>query len=240
MSVSVSNTTTRERERPRAQAAPYDLSARGVGALLVGAGVLALAGNLVHPRYSGADVVIYGRIAHSALFVAADLVLLPALLLLTIGLVGLARRTPGTAGAVARVCAIVGGGIALTQTGIELQAVRQQARILAAAPSGDRPGAFWSTNALDRLNGALTASWIVLLLGVAPLIVALIQLTAKSAPRAIAIVGCVGAAACMCVGVIDLLSQDQGRADVAFLVGSLLLTAWVIATGYVMARTSDA
>ena len=36
------------------------------------------------------------------------------------------------------------------------------------------------------------------------------------------------------IGILDLLSHDQGAQDTAFLIGSLLLTAWVITTGYTL------
>ena len=240
MSEPISDTATRERAQRGAQAVPSGVpTGRVVGVLLLCAGTLALAGNLLHPRYSGADVAIYRQIAGSSMFVVADLLLLPALVLGTIGLAGLARRGSGSFGDVARVTAIVGGALAIAQTGVELQALRQQARTFAAAASLDRVGAFWSTNSLDRLNGALTASWIVLLLGVTPLLLALIQLTARTAPGGVALVGGAGGVICAGVGVINLLSQDQGHADVTFLVGSLLTTTWILTTGYLLASKPE-
>lgn len=218
-------------------AQPTATPARATGVLLVAAGVFALAGNLLHPRYSGSDVDIYRHIAGSTSYAVADVLLLPAFVLLTLGLAALARRDAGPLADAARVITVIGGSIAVAQTIVELQALRQQSKIFVSAPATDRVGAFWSTNSLDRLNGALSGSWVILLLGVAPVLLAARQLTTNTARREVAALGLAGGLTCTVVGVIDVLSQDQGRANVAFLVGSLLLTGWVLATGATMVRT---
>jgi hypothetical protein len=206
--------------------------------VLVGAGLFGLAGNMLHPRYAGEDVDIYRHIAASDRYAVADLVLVPALVLLTIGLAALARRASGSLGDIARIVALIGGALGVAEIVVELQGVRQQAKLFVSAMPGDRPGAFWSTNAIDRINGALTGGWVILLLGVAPLLLGAIQLTDRAMPRVVALAGCAGGAVGAVVGVIDLLSSDQGRANLAFLIGSLVVTGWVIATGFVLTRTS--
>ena len=212
--------------------------ARTVGTLLVAAGAFALVGNLLHPRFSGADVDVYRHIAGSTRYAVADLVLLPAFVLLTIGLAALARRDPTSPADAARMITLIGGSIGVAQTVVELQALRQQSKLFVAAPATDRVGAFWSTNSLDRLNGALTGGWVILLLGVAPVLLAARQFAVGTVRREIAALGMAGGVICVVVGVIEVLSQDQGRVNVAFLVGSLLLTAWVLATGATMMRTA--
>jgi len=210
------------------------------GPILLGAGVTALAANLLHPRFSGADVAVYRQIASSDRYALADTMLLGALLLLTVGFAALARqlRVRSAIADSARITALVGGTLAIAQTGVELQGLRQQARVFAAAADADQVGAFWSTNSLDRLNAALTALWIIVLLGLTPLLLVAAQLQTRSAPRALALLGGTAATICTAVGIVDLLSHDQGAQDTAFLIGSLLLTAWVITTGYTLMRTA--
>ena len=75
-----------------------------------------------------------------------------------------------------------------------------------------------------------------MLLGLTPLLLAAAQPRTRSAPRALAILGRTAATICTAVGIVDLLSQDEGTQDTVFLVGSLLLTGWVITTGHTLTR----
>lgn len=208
------------------------------GVLLLFAGALALVGNLLFPRFTGSDTEIYRRIAGSTRYVAADLVLLVALVVLTIGFARAARHAAGRAADIARVTALAGGSIAIAEIGVELQGLRQQVRIFAAARGSDRVGAFWSANSLDHLNGALNASWTLVLLGVTPVLLALAQLRSATAPRGLAVLGISAGTICIVVALFDLVARDQARADDAFLIGSLLLTGWVFATGYLQTKAT--
>ena len=204
------------------------------GLILIAAGVLALAGNLLHPRFGGNDVEVYRHLANSTRLVFADALLLPALVLLTIGLVGLAEMLQAASplAEIGRLLALVGGTIALSQTAVEMYGMRQQARVFAGASPSDQVGAFWSTSSLDRLSSALLATWIVLLLGVTPALLAWVALAARRTPRWLGLLGCAAGAICAGVGVFDLFRGDHSAADIPFLAGSLLLTAWVVGSGW--------
>ena len=45
-----------------------------------------------------------------------------------------------------------------------------------------------------------------------------------------------GGALCLVVGVVNLGLDDQSTLDIPFLIGSLLVTGWVLAAGLVMLR----
>lgn len=210
------------------------------GMLLIAAGVLALAGNLLHPRFDGDDVTVYRQIAHSTRYPAADVVLLMAFLFLTAGLATLITGLVTRSGRprpilaeLARLAIIVGGTLAIAQTTVELTGLRQQARTFAQAPVTNNADAFWATNSLDSLNNALSATWTLILIGVAPVLIVLScrRLAAKY-PLPLAVVGVVGGIVCGGVAVYNLLSSENSNADIPFLIGSLLVTAWVLVTGW--------
>jgi hypothetical protein len=207
-----------------------------VGLMLAGGGVLAVVANVLHPRFDGPDVETYHQIAHSSTYLAATLALTAAMLLITLGLVGLADHIgPGHPVAHAgRLTALVGGTIAVIQSGVDLAAVRQQAITFSDAGPGDQVGAFWSTNSLDRLSSGLFALWTVILLGLSPLLLcAAARLTGRPVRwlRPLTLLGSLGGLACLVVGVIDLFARDQSTTTIAFTAGSVLVTLWILGTG---------
>jgi hypothetical protein len=209
---------------------------RYVGLMLTAGGVLAAIANLLHPRYSGEDVDVYHQIAGSTTYLVATLALTGALLVVTIGLVGLADHIgPGHPVAHAgRITAMLGGTIAVIQSGVDLGAVRQQAITFADAGTGDQVGAFWSTNSLDRLSSGLFALWTVILLGLTPLLLSTaVRLAGRPLRwhRSLTWLGALGGLACLAVGVADLFAPDQGTTTIAFTTGSVLVTLWILGTG---------
>ena len=210
------------------------MSVRSAGAATLAGGVLSLVGNLIHPRYpDDEDVVMYRKIADSTMFAVADVILIVAIALVVAGLVGVAQALGSDAAARnARLAVVVGGTVAIAQLGIELFGVRQQANIFADASDSDRLGAFWATNALDHVSSALFATFTVFLLGVAPLLLGWAMLRVKGFyPAWLAGLGMAGGTVCVVVGFMNLLTSDQADNEIAFLVGSLLVTIWVLATG---------
>jgi hypothetical protein len=202
---------------------------RAGGAAAVVGGVLGLVGNLLHPRYGHvADVDIYSRIAVSDRFRIADFLIIIALLLTMAGFVAVARALSGGRGAMlARLgadAALVGGAIAIASIALDLYAFKQ------AAPA-DRVGAFWATNAIDKINTGALGAWTIVFLGVAPLLIGAAALAARRGPAWVGLTGTVGGALCLVVGFIDLSRQDQTPTQIPFLVGSLLVTAWIITAG---------
>jgi hypothetical protein len=223
-------------------AADAEMDVRRVGgyALVVG-GVLSLVGNLAHPRYANDDDVdIYRKVAHSTLFEFADAILIVGLVCVLIGLVFLARSLRETTVTMAaRVTALVGGTIAVAQFGLELYGYRQEARLFASVPSGtNQVSAFWATSALDHLNSGLFDVWTMLFLGVTPLLLSFAM--RRTFATWLAVVGAVGGAVCLVVGFANLFRQDQGDLDIPFLVGSLLVTVWILVAGFLLISRRNA
>ncbi|HYT38938.1 MAG TPA: hypothetical protein VEN99_05480 [Acidimicrobiia bacterium] len=217
----------------------------GAAAAVVGA-LLALAGNLLHPRFGDiADVDLYRKIAGSDRWLTSDLLIIAALVLSTAGLVAIARSLHGGGmdGALARyagVAAMVGGAMAIMQTGVDAFAFRQAARAFSGAPAQDLVGAFWATNAIDKLGVALFATWTFVFLGVVPLLLAAAAFRTRRYPLAMTTVGAIGGLGCAVVGVVNLVRLDQSATEIPFLVGSLLVTAWLLWAGVVLwQQTAD-
>ena len=209
-------------------------------AAVVGA-VPALAGNLIHPRAEDSDFETYQRFAHSSSLRSADLILIPALILLTVAVVGIARSLEGDDLEVfARLGAlfgVVGGTIAIAQFGLESYAYRLQAQTFEGARPADLRGAFWATNAVDHVNNALFMTWILVFLGIAPFVIGLGMARSARWPTWIGVLGGLGGAVCAVVAAILFVQTDAGSQDAAFLVGSLLVTAWFLCAGVWLLRS---
>jgi hypothetical protein len=202
------------------------------GAVLLASGLLGLVGNLMHPRMTGEDVAIYQRIAGSGWYLASDLLVLVAILLLIAGLADLSTRMSGSLAAYGRLAVIVGGTIAVSEITIDLSGLRQHARTFVAATPSDHVGAFWATNAIDGINSSLFGAWTAILLGLSPLLLAAACWTHRRHPRWLCAIGMGAGLVCLAVGTIRLLSSNPGDTDVAFLVASLLFTIWIIGAGW--------
>jgi len=209
-------------------------------AAVVGA-VLALAGNLIHPRSDDSDFETYQRFAHSSSLRSADLILIVALILLTVAAVGIARSLEGNDLEVfARLGAlfgVVGGTIAIAQFGLESYAYRLQAQVFEGARPADLRGAFWATNAVDHVNSGLFMTWTLVFLGIAPFVIGLGMARSTRWPTWIGVLGGLGGAVCAVVAAILFVQTDSGSQDAAFLVGSLLVTAWFFCAGVWLLRS---
>lgn len=203
--------------------------------------VAALVGNIVHPRYSGDDVDTYRSIASSSRFRTADVFIILAFLLVAAAMMSFARiwgvRRAEALGYYGRFAAAVGGTLGLVGIAIETYAFKEQAHQFVTADGRNIVSAFWATNALDHVDSALLDITTVVLLGIAPCLIAAAQLLHRNDAPRLSITGLAGGAVCAVTGVIGLLVRDQSSIDVPFLVGSLLVTLWVFATGLHLART---
>jgi hypothetical protein len=227
-------------------------SSRTVALLAIGGGVVALVGNVLAPRFNGDNSTVYRDIASSSRFTITGVIILVAILLVTAAFAGLSRiwATDGNVelAGYARLAVVIGGAIALLQIGVELYGYRYQARAFSdfATSSAQSPiktqnliSAFWATDAFDHLSSALMAVWTLILLGLAPVLLGAAQLRTRAIGARLGLVAVVGGLVCAVVGVASLLHEDQSTFDVPFLIGSLLVTAWLIATGVLLARSAS-
>lgn len=209
------------------------------GGLLVSGGLLAVLGNLLHPRFTQDNRdELYRAVNLSDRLLVADLVLIPAILLVTAGLVELGhllgRRGAPALGRLARTAAVAGGAVAVLQFVVEGYAFKQAAHIFALTLTDEQNkiGAFYSTAAVERINTAMFSTWTMILLGVTPLLLVAAMWLTRSFPSWLSIAGGVGAVVCLLTALINIAREDQSTLLLlVFLVGSLLVTCWVIATG---------
>ena len=217
-----------------------DLSRKLGGRLAVIGGVLAVVGNVIHPRFNGDPVQAYRDVARSDALVPANLLLIVALLLATVGVMTIAWTLLGGPGRdLARIgsaAALAGGLLGVLQFGVENYAYRQLARAFASADAADRRGAFWATSAVDHVNSAMFSVWSMLFLGLAPLLIGLAMMANRQYPSWLSMLGIVGGLICVVVGMVNLVRDDQSTLNIPFLVGSLLVTAWIIASGALLMR----
>jgi hypothetical protein len=209
----------------------------GGGAAVAG-GVLALVGNLAHPRYGDdEDFEIYRKIAVSDRYVVSDYILIVALILVTGGFVAVARRSGDSPWAeYGRLAALVGGAIAIAEIGLEMFAFKHQTEVFARATPEDLNGSFWAANALDHVNTALFNTWTLVFLGIAPVLIAIAALRARRFPQWVSALALLGGAICAFVGMVNLGRDDQTTLEIPFLIGSLVVTAWIISAGRFLAR----
>ena len=208
---------------------------------ITGAG-LALIGNALAPRINGDDVDVYRKIASSDRYAVAAVVVLIALIVVVAAFVGLSRHLGvgdlSDLGEYARLAAIVGGAIAVVQAGLELYGYRQQAKAFDGANAHNVVSAFWATNALDHANSALFATWTIVLLGLAPLLLGAAQWRFASAAR-LGTAAMIGGAVCFIVGIGELLTADQSSYDIPFAIGSVVVTLWLLVTGVTLWRRTE-
>jgi hypothetical protein len=215
---------------------------RVAGATAIVGGVVALVGNALGPRFNDDDVVVYRKIAHSTRFTVSGVIVLVAVLLVTAAMVGFARSAGSSEFAYyGRLAAVVGGSLAILQTGAELYGYKQQAEAFASANDHNVVSAFWATNAMDHLSSSMFAVWTLVLLGIAPALIAAAFVRSRGlgpvASMRLGAVGLIGGLVCIVVGVGSLLHGDQSVFDIPFAIGSVLVTIWVIGTGVVLWRT---
>lgn len=212
---------------------------RVTAALAVTGAVVAGVGNGIAPRINGDSVDVYHRIANSTRFAVSGVIVLVAVVLVTAAFVGLTRvRGAGELSFYGRVAAVAGGGLAVLQVGVELYGYRQQAKAFDGANSQNVVSAFWSANALDHISSAMFASWTIVLLGLAPILIGAAQWRGAASSR-LGLAAVLGGAVCVVVGVGELLTEDQSKYDAPFAIGSVIVTLWLLITGLQMWRQTD-
>ena len=215
---------------------------RVTGLLAMTGAIVALIGNAIAPRLNGDDVAVYHRIARSGRFEMAGVIVLVAIVLVIAAFAGISRTAPvnvqGQLADYARLAVVVGGAVAVVQVAVELYGYRQQALAFHRANSFNVVGAFWATNALDHVNSALMATWTLVFLGLAPILLGTAQLRARFSGR-LGLAAVVGGVVCAVVGFAELLKTDQSTFDIPFAIGSVIVTLWLLGTGVVLWRNPD-
>jgi hypothetical protein len=62
------------------------------------------------------------------------------------------------------------------------------------------------------------------------------MLQSQAYPSWLAGLGIIGGLICLLVGTVNLVKEDQAALNLVFLVGSLLVTAWLLVSGVLLRR----
>jgi hypothetical protein len=218
--------------------------ARAGAAAAMAGGAFALAGNIVAPRYVDMESVeIYHKVGTSDRFLAANLLILVALLLTTVGFVAIGHAIQDSgqwaAGRLGVLAASVGGTIAIVQAAIETYAYRQEAIVFVNASESDRAGSFWATDSLEKVNNSLFSLWTIVFLGLAPIALGVAMRHVAAFGQLLGSLGAVGGILCVVVGAINLMRSDQDVTVIPFAVGSVLVTIWILWGGYRLSKLAD-
>lgn len=214
----------------------------GLAAVL--GGVLALVGNALHPRWTDVeDTELYRNVADSGVWKFDHLLLMVALVLTTAGSVAIARSLhDGDGDTLARyglLATVVGGAIALTGIGLDTYAYRAAAENFVGATEQDQVGAFWAVNAVDHVSTALFNVFTFVLLGVSPLLLGMAAIRSRRYPAWLGWAATAGGAVCTVVGLWGLGTRDQDMLVLPFIVGSVLVTLWILGAGWMLWQAPD-
>ena len=209
------------------------------GAAAVVGGVLALVGNLLAPRWTDIDdAERYRKVADSGIWRADMFILVVAIILITAGTVAVARSLEGggsdALAAYGRLAAVVGASIALMDFAITASAFKDSADAFASATRQDQVSAFWATNAIDHVLGAMFSAWTIVLLGVSPLLLGAAALRTKRYPAWLGWAAIVGGLICLGIGFAGLTTTDGDSLVIPFAIGSVLVTVWGLGAGWML------
>jgi uncharacterized membrane protein len=165
----------------------------------------------------------------------ADALILVAILVLLAGVILLVDRLRSGVStelaAIATVTIYTGGAIAITQTAIHLEALRNQAEQWFRVRHGtEAVAAFYGAAAIQSINDALGHIWSILLLGILPIAVGLMLLQARRAKPAHAYAGVIAGIAGL-LGPTLALGNLHDTSNTIFTIGQLLVIAWLMALG---------
>jgi hypothetical protein len=212
-------------------------SVRSGGVCAAVGGVLALLGSLTQPTFDGDFDVVLEGIATSQWRPVALLLQLAGIVLLAIGGLSiaavLAERPGGVAAAAARPLLIIGGAVALSSLAIGMHALRQLAEVHTAAGATD--AALSSGYAVGTLVDALDNLWLLVLLGLVPVLLAVAMFRTRLFPVWLAAMAAAGGVVGTVVGTIGLFAIDDLDLGAPALIGELLVGAAVIAAGALLA-----
>ena len=217
----------------------------GAVAAVIG-GILALAGNILHPRESGqlddAESLL-AVAARSDTWVIDHLVILIAVTLLLLAFYGLSRSFTGEPGRswarFAWAMAIIGVVFALTLMLAEATAMAALADTWANGSGADRDVALAAGRAIVELSLTLSVGAMLFLFGAAPVLFGLAMLTSDDYASWLGWVGVIFGSLGVATGVIQVLTRLTTLTQfVLFPIAAIVITVWIIYLGMLMWRKS--
>jgi hypothetical protein len=207
------------------------------GALLLIGGVLALVGNALHPHTADTDpAATISALANDAAWPWIHLAIMGGILLIIGGLVIVARELiGGMAEPLARLAVaalLIGGAVVVVSTSVDGFGMQALAIAAQAAPAAERTNAIRTAIAVDTMDFGIWSMGMLVLFGAGFGCFALALAASHLLPLWYAALALAGALLSGMAATLQIAEGGETQAaETIFLVGSMLLTAWVIVLG---------
>ncbi len=214
------------------------------GGAAVLAGVTAVVFNVLHagPR-RGSTRLFLEDLDGSRIWVADHLGIAVSLVLMAIALVAIGRRldvpSRGPWGPLGTAVGLVGVALALANVAIDGPAMKEVAERWSAASGADRAAIFAAADVLRSVDIALFSTWILVLVGITPMLFGVAILAGGGLPRPLGWPALAAGPVAVAVAVIQYFEGLRPiTVFVLFPAASGVLAVWLIATGVVMWRAA--
>jgi hypothetical protein len=215
------------------------------GWILIGSAVLAVTGNVLHPRTTGDGVEDYRLIAGSVAWPVAALLIGIALMGLILGLVPICRAARGAASGAraaaldaAGLAMVVGGTIGIAQQGVDGIGLPRQAAAFTEVDAEWNAFPYWSADAVSAVNSSLAVAWYLIVLGALPVLLAVAYRSPRGLSRPVRVLAAVAGIATAATVAVITVGGGNGVTDALFLAGSLIVTGWFVVIGVCEVRAS--
>lgn len=214
------------------------------GAAAVAGGVLAVAVNALHPRFSDYDTAeIITEVAMNGLWIGVHVGLAMATVLLAIGIAAFTRTLPGeraaAIGELARWTVLVGAGLGLVTGALDGGALKAVSETWAAAGSFPSGPEFLAANVVVEASNAIFSLFIAVFLGLAPMMAGYAATRSPAYPAWLGWGAVLGGAGGLVTGLIQAYTGIGSSTILGITIFSGILTVWAIAAGYLMWRRSE-
>ncbi len=204
--------------------------------LLVTGGVLALVGNALHPHSPDSDpAATIAALATDAAWPWIHLAIMGGILLIIGGLVLVARDLGSVAEPLARlgvVALLIGGAVVTVSTSVDGFGMKALAVAAQSSPATETTAALRAAIAVDTMDFGIWSMGMLILFGAGFGCFAVALAASRLLPLWYAALAGMGALLSGIAAVLQIAEGGETQAaETLFLVGSMLLTAWVLVLG---------
>lgn len=205
--------------------------------LLLTGGLLALVGNALHPHTPDSDpAATIAALASDAMWTWIHLAIIGGILLIIGGLVLFARVLVGSPAApLARlgvIALLIGGAVVTVSMSVDGFGMKALAVAALAAPATETAAALRAAIAVDTMDFGIWSMGMLILFGAGFGCFALALASSRLLPLWFAALAAAGALLSGMAALVQIAAGGETQdAEMMFLVGSMLLTAWVLVLG---------
>ncbi len=212
------------------------------GGLLVAGAIVGAIANAMHPHTAEDDIaVVVSSIAESGEWVWVHLALIVTVLLLTFGLTGLATVFEDTSAQLGRMVSsatVVGAAVVLVSTAIDGFTMKWLTQLESDAFDGTDAAVLGLATVTKEVNDAVWSVGMLTFFGLTFLLFGIAARSNTWAPPWVAWGAFAGGAGSTIAALIQVgLGGEAQAAETLFLISSVILTIWAIATGVLLWRT---